>query len=241
MKTLVFDTGPLITLTLNNLLWVLDPMKERFKGEFVVPVKVKQELIDNPLRSKKYKLEALQILPYFNRNILKIFRHLELEKKTQEIIDLADNTFSAKGNYIKVVHEADVQVIASAIILNADAAVIDEYTARYLVENPMKIAKRMERKLHTNVSVNRENLQKLKNMMKGLKVLRSLEIIAIAYELGFLDRYLFEGEKRFVKRPKRTLLEAALWGIKLNGCSVSEKEIEEIMNLEEDLLIGAKV
>jgi hypothetical protein len=32
--------------------------------------------------------------------------------------------------------------------------------------------------------------------------------------------------------PKKTLLEGLLWGVKLNGCSVSEREIDEVIKIE---------
>lgn len=232
MKSLVFDTGPLISLTLNNLLWVLDPLKGRFLGDFFVPPSVKTELVDKPLQSKKYKLEALQILPFFNREAIKIYDNPKLDAKTKELLNLVDNTFRAKGRYIQLVHYPDMQVIAAALLLNANAVVIDEYTTRLMVENPRRICRRMERKLHTKFTINEKNLVKLSEITKSIKVLRSVELIAIAYEHGLLDRYLFEGEKRFVKQPKKALLEGALWGLKLNGCSISEDEIMDVLNIE---------
>jgi hypothetical protein len=232
MKQLVFDSGPMISLTLNSLLWVLEPLKERFQGDFIVPPSVKEELVDKPLTTKKYKLEAFQILPYFNRGTLKVVSPEELEGKTKELLNLVDNTFSAKGKFIQLVHHADMQVVALGILTGADAIVIDEYTTRLMIENPRRILKRMEKKLHTKCSINEKNLEQLKAQLKGLRVLRSVELITIAYEAGILDRYLFEGEKRFVKQPKKTLLEAALWSLKLNGCAISEYEIQDVLDIE---------
>ncbi len=60
-----------------------------------------------------------------------------------------------------------------------------------------------------------------------MKLIRSVELVSVAYELGLLDKYLVN-----VPNPKKTLLEAVLWGVKLNGCSVSEREIEEIVRIE---------
>ena len=55
MKSLVFDAGPIISLTMNNLLWLLDPLKVNFKGEFYIPMAVKGELVDRPLTTKKFR------------------------------------------------------------------------------------------------------------------------------------------------------------------------------------------
>jgi hypothetical protein len=47
--------------------------------------------------------------------------------------------------------------------------------------------------------------------------------------MGFLDQYLpaepFENE---------ILLDAMLWGLKLNGCAISEEQIEELISLEKE-------
>ncbi len=58
-------------------------------------------------------------------------------------------------------------------------------------------------------------------------MIRSVELVSVAYELGLLNKYLVD-----VPNPKKTLLEAVLWGVKLNGCSVSEREIAEIVRVE---------
>ena len=63
--------------------------------------------------------------------------------------------------------------------------------------------------------------------MQGIRVIRSLELVTIAYELGFFKDYYLE-----LPDPKKTLLEGLLWAIKLNGCSVSEHEIGEVMQIE---------
>ena len=49
----------------------------------------------------------------------------------------------------------------------------------------------------------------------------------IAYEAGILDVYLPN-----IPKPKFNLLESVLWGVKLNGCAVSEREIKDILRLE---------
>ena len=54
-----------------------------------------------------------------------------------------------------------------------------------------------------------------------------MELVTIAYEKGLLDNYLAD-----VKEPRKTLLDSVLWGVKLNGCSVSRREIEQIIRME---------
>ena len=70
-------------------------------------------------------------------------------------------------------------------------------------------------KLHTNIHVNKDNLKKVANITKDINILRSTEIVTMAYEKGLLDKFLPELEK-----PRETLLDGLLWGVKLNGCSI---------------------
>ena len=49
----------------------------------------------------------------------------------------------------------------------------------------------------------------------------------MAFELGLLDKYLAE-----IPDAKKQLLQAVLWGVKLNGCSISQEDIDEIVHLE---------
>ena len=71
MKTIVFDTGPIISLTMNNLLWILEPLKSISNANFYITNPVKKELVDNPLnKTKRFKFEALQVLHYIENGIL---------------------------------------------------------------------------------------------------------------------------------------------------------------------------
>ena len=58
-------------------------------------------------------------------------------------------------------------------------------------------------------------------------MIRSVELVTISYELGLLDKYIVN-----IKNPRKALLEGVLWGVKLNGASVSEREIKEIVKME---------
>jgi len=70
-KSIVFDTGPVISLTLNNLLWLIEPLQQRYEGDFIITPMIYRELIEKPLSTKKYKFEALQILPLLSKGLLK--------------------------------------------------------------------------------------------------------------------------------------------------------------------------
>lgn len=227
MKKIVFDTGPIISLTINNLLWILDGLKEKFNGEFYITPAVYDELINKPLNTKKYKLEALQVLPFITKGTLKVYDNPETKRTEEEIEFYANNSFQIHDKYVNIVHKGEIEAVASAIFLNADAIGIDERTTRHLIEMPERIAEHMERKIHTKVTINHKNLDIVKDKIKHLKVIRSIELVTIAFEKGLLEPYL-ESDK-VIPNLRKAVLEGALWGVKLNGCSVKEQEIKHIL------------
>jgi len=224
LKSIVWDTSPLISLALNNLLWTIPLLKKRFKGEFYITGVVREESIDKPLDSKKFKFEALQLLKLLNEKQFILVDNEKIPALTDELLDTANNIYSAKNHPMQIVHRGEMEALAASLILGSDAFVVDERTTRKLLEEPMELKAILEEKLHTKVDANPVKLNSFKKLTKGIKVLRSFELMIIAYELGILDVY-----KPDLDQPDRVLLDAVLWGLKLDGCAVSEVEIEGII------------
>ncbi len=227
MKSLIFDAGPIISLATNNLLWILEPLKKEFNGNFYITDAVKHELVDRPLETKKFKFEAIQVERLIENRILEIIDSSFIRQKTPALLDTANEIFKAYNNYIKIVHFAEMSVIAAAADLNADAIAIDEKTTRFLIENPKMIVEILRKTLHTPIGINENNLKEFKNTTKSIKTIRSIELVAIAYEHGLLDNYITK-----IPDARKNLLESVLWGVKLNGCAVSKDEIEQIVRME---------
>ena len=225
-QNLIFDAGPIITLATNNLLDLLDELKKDFEGEFYITESVRKEVIDNPLKTKKFRFEAIQILKKLEIGIIKVYPN-NLDQTTNKLLDLSNHTYFAHDNPITIVHFAEMEVIAAAIESGSDTIVIDERTARVLVENPLKIKERLQKKLHTKITVNQDNLRLIKGITGKINVIRSFELATVSYEKGYLDKYLVN-----LDNAKKELLEGVLWGVKLQGCSVSEDEINQIIKLE---------
>jgi hypothetical protein len=231
MKKLLFDTGPIINFTINNLLWLLDGLKQEFDGEFYITPEVYNELINKPLSTRKYKLEALQVLPYITKGTIKIYNNLPMVQMAKDLGNYANHSFEINHQPIEIVHSGEMEALAAAISLNADAIVIDERTTRHLIENPRKIAWHLENTIHKKVFVNGNNLDKVKEMIGNMKVIRSTELVTIAYEKGLFKEYT-ENAGKVIPNINKAVLEGALWGVKLNGCSVKEDEITEILRIE---------
>ncbi|MGC8929346.1 MAG: hypothetical protein ACP5OZ_02365 [Candidatus Woesearchaeota archaeon] len=231
-RTIIFDSGPIISLTLNNLLWVLEELKKEYNGTFIIPESVKIELIDKPFMTKKYKFEALQVMKEIYNGTLNIVKSSIIKNRTQEILNIANTTFKAHNSFVQIVQEGEIEAISAYKHLNAEAIVIDERTMRMLIEEPHALKKLMESRLHTNIEVNKENFIKLKNIFSGINVIRSTEIATIAYEKKILNTLIVPNEEKVYKNLKIELLESILWGLKLSGCSISEHEINGILRME---------
>ncbi|MBR9690449.1 hypothetical protein GOV08_02080 [Candidatus Woesearchaeota archaeon] len=226
MSSIIFDTGPIISLAMNNLLFILEKLENSFNGDFFITPAVKDEAIEKPLNSKKFEFEAIRVMKLLQAGVLKIYPN-DVHNKAQDLLSIANKIFIARGNYINIVHYGEMEVVAAAIDAKADAIIIDERTTRTLIENPMKVKERLSRKLHTGITVDDGNLDEFKKLVGPLKILRSFELTVMAYEKGFLDEYLID-----IENPKRKLLDGVLWGVKLSGCSVSENEISQVLKIE---------
>ncbi|MDA1196686.1 MAG: hypothetical protein O2779_01850 [Nanoarchaeota archaeon] len=227
MRAIVFDSGPIISLTTNGLLGLLVELKSRYQGTFYIPDGVRNELITHPLQTRKFKFEALQILRLLESGQLVMSDPPGLRKKTMHLLDLANRILYARNHPLRVIQFAEMNALALAIETNAEALIVDERTTRMLIESPEELAKRMRKKLHTKVTIDKKALSEFQKHVEGIKVLRSIELVMIAYEKGLLDKF-----KLKVPKPNETLLSALLWTLKLHGAAISEQEIKEVIHLE---------
>ncbi|MBD3253393.1 hypothetical protein GF386_06680 [Candidatus Pacearchaeota archaeon] len=219
-KYLIFDSGPLINFSMNGVLHLLDKLKKEFRGEFVITKEVKKEIIERPINIKRFKLGALQLKNLFEKGVIK---HApinneqvnELRKIRNKLMEIANTTFEAKNRKLHLIDKGEAAALALSRILNNAPIVIDERTTRMLVENPENLRKLFEKKLHTKVRTNKKNYK----FFKDFKIIRSTELIYIAYK------------KRLFNLKYPETYEAMLYGMKYKGCSVSEKEIDEMKRL----------
>ncbi|MEM4325716.1 MAG: hypothetical protein QXU40_00220 [Candidatus Pacearchaeota archaeon] len=223
-KVLIFDSGPLISFSLSGLLNLIKKLKEKFKGKFLITRDVQNEVIEVPLRIKKFELEALKIKQLLEEKIIEIplsmnLSDSEINKKTEEVLNTANSVFATNGFDIKIIERGEASSIALGLILNEkkikNLIVIDERTARILIEDPENLKEFLEKKLHKKVNIKKEKL----DLFKNLRIVRSSELVYIAYK------------KNLVEIRDNRLLDALLYAVKFRGVSISEDEIEEIKKL----------
>jgi len=69
-KIVVFDTSSIITIVTNNLSNILKNLKKNVR--FFISKEVKKELVDYPIRIKRFKLEAMQVMELIDEGIFEV-------------------------------------------------------------------------------------------------------------------------------------------------------------------------
>jgi hypothetical protein len=223
MKYLIFDAGPIISLAMNGMISILEKLRENFEGEFILTSSVKREVIDRPLKIKKYALEAIQVQTLLDKKIFRmaeeIVDKITLERETKKILKISSGVLRVAhtGEKINLIQEGEASCIAFSFLCNQEnLIVIDERTTRLLTEAPENLEVMMEKKLHIPLTA---ELSLIKNF-KELKFIRSAELLFIAYKKDLLP----------FKKDKQTL-DALLYGVKTKGTAISSSEIEEMKKM----------
>lgn len=221
-KFLVFDAGPLISLTLNGLLLILEKLKEQNPEiAFILPTAVRKEVIDNPMKIKKYMLEAVKINSLLEKGVLldssKFIDNNALSRETKRIRNLSNELIKIEGKKVELIHEGEASCMAFVSLIKKECLIIlDERTTRLISEDPQNLAALMERKVHTDIELIRDNL----DSFKKFKYIRSTELVYLAFKREILD----------LPRNKETL-EALMFGLKYKGTAITTKEIQDLKKL----------
>ncbi len=216
-KSVICDSSSLIALTESCLLGVIEMLKERLPEGFYISERVKGECIDNPIKLRSHELTAVRLKDALNRGVLKL-ANAGAESEMKEILWVANNIFYVNGRPLQVIHSGEADMIATATIMGTRNILIDERTTRMLIEAPEKLRDHLEREFMRGVQVNEDYLGKFEKMTHDLVIIRSSELAMVAYERGYF--------KRFGSLEKKAV-EAALYGLKFNGCGISFSEIDE--------------
>ena len=71
-RAIIFDSGALISFSMNGITMILKELKDVFNGKFLITPEVKKEVIDVPLKIKKFELEALKIKEMLDDGVLEM-------------------------------------------------------------------------------------------------------------------------------------------------------------------------
>ncbi len=225
MKAIIFDASTLISFAMNGLLGELEELKKLFGGKFIISNGVKKEAIDRPITIKRFELQAMQLKSLLSKKVLELPASLDIDDKLieengREIANSANKVFYGKKRNIEIVHTGESECVAISKILTerkiANLLAIDERTMRLLCEKPENLRELLERKLHTKITIRKDP----RSIISNCVVIRSAELIYMAYKKGL------------IKLKGNMVLDALLYAMKYKGCSISEKEIQEIKSLD---------
>src|SRR3989344_2325836 len=117
-KILFFDAGPIISLVMSRVAWILPELKKKFGGKFYITPAVQKELVERPLSVKRYEFEALQVMKFIREGVLEVYTNVP-QKKVQELQLLANTSFSIAGKSMDIIQSGEMESVASALQLKA--------------------------------------------------------------------------------------------------------------------------
>lgn len=218
---IVFDTGVLISFSQTCLLPVFSHIRDDI-GEFVITTGVKFECIDRVRNNMRFKLSSLRINDQLNEFIFTVYKSdKELDDKTKEILNLTNSIFLINGTPLHIVDFGEAESMALLSISKSNCLAVDERTTRLLIEDPNALLDILKRK-HPNkrIELIKERHDKFKQLIGNPTVIRSVDLLAFAYEKNLLKGIITNKE----------YLKSALYSLKFNGCAVSFEEIEDYLN-----------
>ncbi len=226
---IVCDSSSIIALSEVCFLGVISKFAEA-GARFYIPVGVRKEVVDTPITTKSFRLEAVRISGAIAKGNITVIDKPEMAAQVHEksnlIMNLANNLLSARGKPIHLIDYGETEALALALVIGCPTILVDEKTTRLLIENPRGLHDSLENRLGVQIEVNERALSELSGMLSGLCAIRSCELVSVGYTRGYLDAFAPKGTV-----SGRNLLFGALFAVKENGCSISEAEIREYLEM----------
>ena len=217
------DASSLISLTGSCLDNLLPFFQEKFGIRFLIPKSIEYEAVTRPLsfKSKVHNFSALRIKDMIHDSVIEVVSE-NAEEETKSLMKLGNNIFYARGRPVRLMHMGETEMLVLANRLQVSSLLMDERTTRILVEDPISMKKHLQQEFRANIMVNKKHLMDFSSKVKNLDVIRSTELLYLAYENGFL-RHFNDIEKQAA--------EAALYNLKYAGCAVSFNELKQYAKL----------
>ena len=210
---------------MSRLVWILPKLKEKYGGKFYITPAVRKELIDRPSTIRRFEFEALQVMKLIRDGTLEVYDKVP-KKKSEQLKNLANKSFMIGKKTMDIIQSGEMESVASALDIGADAVVMDERTLRLFIESNKDMEKLLEIRFKKDVLTDKSLMDQFSAELKDVKIIRSIELVSVAFKLGILDDYLPTEEG-----GKEKLLDSVLWAVKYNGCAVIEQEINEIKEI----------
>ena len=219
----ILDSSSLIALSSSCLFNAMHKLKEKNNLDFVISEKVKNESVDRPLSINRFELNALRIREAIRRNTISVIKSSkDLDLMMKQIQDAASKIYvSEQSGPLILMHAGELEALALVKYLNAKLLAIDERITRFFVENPEELKNLLTTRRNEDIKYNAESYNLFAELLPKMTIIRSSELIALAYEQGFLETELGKGNET---------LKAALFALKNSGCALSGYEIKSFVD-----------
>jgi hypothetical protein len=190
-KAIIFDSSTLINFAINGLLQEFRELRKLFDGKFLITKEVVEEIVDKPMKIKRFELEALKLQELITDKIIEMpssfgINESRISKMTNEIMNISNNIFFGHGSAMHIIDVGEASCLALGKLLDEkgvkNVISVDERTIRLLCEKPENLLTLFQKKLHTSLKFNKENLKSFADF----RFIRSTELIFLAYKRGIV-------------------------------------------------------
>ncbi|MDO8627059.1 MAG: hypothetical protein Q7K42_01210 [Candidatus Diapherotrites archaeon] len=197
-------------------------MSTEMNLEMYIAPGVEYESVTRPREINRFKLSSVRIGDAIKEGWMKVWKDKkQIQESVKEIQEIANKIYYSDEGEMTIMHLGEAESLALINIMQTDIFGIDERTVRMLIEEPFALKKHMQIKYEQNIYLNKEMLEKFKALMPKITIIRSTELISLAFENGLFQQELSEDQES---------LSAALYSLKYSGCAISGQEIEEFVN-----------
>ena len=215
--SLFFDSSALISLAVTCSLPLLRKLKSVYGGNFYITDAVYNETIGRSASSLRFRYEGYRLKELIEDGTLQVYPDESLKDDIKWLMDTINSSFLADGKPVAIVQLGEMSAIIACIKEKGDSVIVDERTARLLVENSDALKPWLEHKLHTEISIDSEPMDEWKAYVSGKFIpLRSTELAVAGWKKGVFGN-------------NKDILFGLLWALKFAGCAIAEDEIESYL------------
>ncbi|HEV8289758.1 MAG TPA: hypothetical protein VGQ00_02270 [Candidatus Norongarragalinales archaeon] len=224
MTFFIIDSSSIISLVNVCNAEALNFLRQRTGAKFVIPPTVYDETVTNPLRVKKFEYSAAKIQKLVDDGVLQLGASGSLQRNTQRVLELANRIFLVRGKAVAILQRGEAECLALLPEIGTPSAlVIDEKTARLILENPTRLEERMSQEYAGRVTIDQNAVNDLQKLVGDTYVIRSTEVLAAAAKRGFFDAYGPVKEHAF---------HGALRALRDAGAAISQEELNEFERIQ---------
>lgn len=219
---IVCDSSSIISLGSTCVIDALRFMEEKAGTDFIIPPAVQEEIVGHAFKVNKYRFSALRMKNLVREGVLDLVEPKGIAEEGRRIMETANLIYSVRGKPLPLIQKGEAECLALFKFEKAGALMVDEKTTRLLIEDPEGLRKTIRAEYKEPVELNKKVLREFESATKGIRCIRSTELLWIAAEKGFFDRF---GD------DKREALKAAIQCLRGAGCSISHRELDEYESL----------